>query len=81
MAYRLPMTHSGGMLSQQNYKLPINVGSTPILSPSPNPRPVAPALQPQQTNATGNRRMSSRIPNQQIDMNTEGFMRIGGDMM
>ena len=52
----------------------------PILAPSPNPRPPQqPVLQ--QNGATGNRRMSSRIPNQQIDMGTEGMMRIGGNIM
>ena len=90
MIYKLPLMHTvrydprhtqrAGLLSQQGIGLPINAGRTPILNPSPNPRPASPALQPQ-TNATGNRRMSSRIPNQQIDMNTEGMMRIGGDMM
>jgi hypothetical protein len=86
--YRIPtvrydprFTQRAGLLSQEGIGLPINAGRTPILNPSPNPTAAArPALQPQ-TNATGNRRMSSRIPNQQIDMNTEGFMRIGGDMM
>ncbi len=81
MAYRLPMTHSG-MLSQQGIRLPINAGTTPILNRSPNPTAnQRPALQPQQTNATGNRRRSSRIPDQQIDMGTEGMMRIGGNVM
>ena len=81
MSYMIPMNRPG-MLSQQGIGLPINAGRTPILNPSPNPRPAArPALQPQQTNATGNRRMSSRIPDQQIDMGTEGMMRIGGNVM
>ena len=53
----------------------------PILAPSPNPRPAAPALQQPTLGATGNRRMSSRIPNQQIDMGTEGMMRIAGNIM
>lgn len=54
--------------------------ATPILSPSPNPRPVQqPVLQ--QNGATGNRRMSSRIPNQQIDMGSEGNIRMGGAVL
>ena len=58
------------------------VAISPILNPSPvQTLDQRPALQPQQTNATGNRRMSSRIPNQQIDMGTEGMMRIGGNIM
>ena len=70
------------MLSQQGYGLPINAGSTPILNPSPNPTAnQRPALQPPQTNATGHRRMSSRIPDHQIAMGTEGAMRIGGNVM
>ena len=79
MQYRLP-TNRGGMLSQQGYGLPINLGNTPILNPSPNPRPPQqPALQ--QNGATGNRRMSSRIPNQQIDMGSEGNIRMGGAVL
>ena len=81
MSYMIPMNRPG-MLSQQGYGLPINAGTTPILNRSPNPTAnQRPALQPQQTNATGNRRMSSRIPDQQIDMGTEGMMRIGGNVM
>lgn len=54
--------------------------ATPVLTRSPNvPAPRQPALA--NAGATGNRRMSSRIPNQQIDMGTEGFTRIGGAMM
>lgn len=79
MQYRLP-TNRGGMLSQQGYGLPINLGNTPILNPSPNPRlPQQPVLQ--QNGATGNRRMSSRIPNQQIDMGSEGNIRMGGAVL
>lgn len=81
MSYMIPMNRPG-MLSQQGIGLPINMGNTPILNRSPNPTAnQRPALQPQQTNATGNRRMSSRIPDQQIDMGTEGMMRIGGNVM
>ena len=79
MQYRLP-TNRGGMLSQQGYGLPINLGNTPILNPSPTVRPPQqPALQ--QNGATGNRRMSSRIPNQQIDMASEGNIRMGGAVL
>lgn len=54
--------------------------ATPILTRSPNvPAPRQPALA--NAGATGNRRMSTRVPNQQIDMGTEGFTRIGGAMM
>ena len=88
-SYRIPtvrydprFTQRAGMLSQEGIRLPINAGNTPILNRSPNPAAnQRPALQPQQTNATGNRRMSSRIPDQQIDMGTEGMMRIGGNVM
>ena len=88
MSYMIPMSDKG-MLSRQAINLPINVGtpvlanaiSNPIVNPSPVRPNIRPALQPQQTNATGNRRMSSRIPNQQIDMGTEGMMRIGGNIM
>lgn len=53
---------------------------TPVLAPSPtvNP-PQQPALQ--QNGATGNRRMSSRIPNQQIDMASEGNILMGGAVL
>ena len=80
MQYRLP-TNRGGMLSQQGYGLPINLGNTPVLNPSPTVRP--PQQQPalQQNGATGNRRMSSRIPNQQIDMGSEGNIRMGGAIL
>ena len=80
MQYRLP-TNRGGMLSQQRYKLPFNLGNTPILNPSPTVRP--PQQQPvlQQNGATGNRRMSSRIPNQQIDMASEGNILMGGAVL
>ena len=54
--------------------------ATPILSPSPNPRlPQQPVLQ--QNGATGNRRMSTRVPNQQIDMGSEGNIRMGGEVL
>lgn len=54
--------------------------ATPILSPSPNPRlPQQPVLQ--QNGATGNRRMSTRVPNQQIDMGSEGNIRMGGAVL
>ena len=54
--------------------------ATPILTRSPNiPAPSQPALA--NAGATGNRRMSTRVPNQQIDMGTEGLTRIGGAMM
>lgn len=78
-----------GMLSRQAINLPINVGtpvlanaiSNPIVNPSPVRPKIRPALQQPTLGATGNRRMSSRIPNQQIDMGTEGMMRIGGNIM
>lgn len=79
MQYRLP-TNRGGMLSQQGYNLPINTGSTPILNPSPN-APPAPRPVPTNAGATGNRRMSSRIPNQQIDMASEGNILMGGAVL
>lgn len=80
MQYRLP-TNRGGMLSQQGYGLPFNLGNTPVLNPSPTVRP--PQQQPalQQNGATGNRRMSSRIPNQQIDMASEGNILMGGAVL
>jgi hypothetical protein len=68
------------MLSQQGYNLPINTGSTPILNPSPN-APPAPRPMLANAGATGNRRMSSRIPNQQIDMGSEGNIRMGGAVL
>lgn len=54
---------------------------TPVLNPSPtvNPPQQQPALQ--QNGATGNRRMSSRIPNQQIDMASEGNILMGGAVL
>lgn len=58
-------------------QLPISVGQ-PALAKGPMPK--RPALQA----ATGNARQSSRmpvIPNNNIQMNTEGLMRIGGAMM
>ena len=88
MSYMIPMSNKG-MLSRQAINLPINVGtpvlanaiSNPIVNPSPVRPKIRPALQQPTLGATGNRRMSSRIPNQQIDMGTEGMMRIGGNIM
>jgi len=80
--FRLPTNRSmpPNFLGEQGINLPINLGNTPILNRSPNvPAPRQPALA--NAGATGNRRMSTRVPNQQIDMGTEGFTRIGGAMM
>ena len=75
MSYLIPMSNTG-MLSQQGMGLPTNTG-TPVLANPMQPTAAAPVLQ----GATGNRRMSVRmpqIPNSQIRMGSEGLMRIGG---
>lgn len=80
--FRLPTNRymPPNYLGEKGINLPINLGNTPILNRSPNvPAPRQPALA--NAGATGNRRMSTRVPNQQIDMGTEGFTRIGGAMM
>ena len=75
MSYMIPMGNTG-MLSQQGMGLPTNTG-TPVLANPMQPTAPAPALQ----GATGNRRMSARMPqmpNNRIPMGSEGLMRIGG---
>ncbi len=64
------------LLSMMNPQVPLSQG-TPVLTNPAQPNAPAPALQ----GATGNRRMSARMPqmpNNRIPMGSEGLMRIGG---
>ena len=63
-------------MSNQQPQVPMSQG-TPVLANPMQPTAAAPVLQ----GATGNRRMSVRMPqmpNNQIHMGSEGLMRIGG---
>ena len=63
-------------MSNQQPQVPMSQGS-PVLANPMQPTAPAPALQ----GATGNRRMSARMPqmpNNRIPMGSEGLMRIGG---
>ena len=64
------------LMSMMNPQVPMSQG-TPVLANPMQPTAAAPVLQ----GATGNRRMSVRMPqmpNNQIHMGSEGLMRIGG---